>query len=94
MKCRYPSGSRNIPTSQQCTRLDGFAMFFIVISLGGSVVREKLNGSFVRLKTLPTNYLVSVLSKQLTYLFCNCNPEAAVVFSLGIWLFLRWVYPG
>jgi hypothetical protein len=27
-------------------------MFFVVISLGSSVVREKLNGSFVRLKTL------------------------------------------
>ncbi len=82
------SGSRNIPNASQhnVPAWTVFAMFFIVISLGGSVVREKLNGSFVRLKTLPTNYLVSVLSKQLTYLFVTVL-QAAVVFSLGIWLF-------
>lgn len=82
------SGSRNIPNASQhnVPAWTVFAMFFIVISLGGSVVREKLNGSFVRLKTLPTNYLVSVLSKQLTYLFVTVT-QAAVVFSLGIWLF-------
>ena len=27
-----------------------FAMFFIVMSLGSSIVREKLSGSFIRLK--------------------------------------------
>lgn len=82
------SGSRNIPNASQhnVPAWTVFAMFFIVISLGGSVVREKLNGSFVRLKTLPTNYLVSLLSKQLTYLFVTVM-QAAVVFSLGIWLF-------
>ena len=82
------SGSRNIPNASQhnVPAWTVFAMFFIVISLGGSVVREKINGSFVRLKTLPTNYLVSLLSKQLTYLFVTVM-QAAVVFSLGIWLF-------
>lgn len=82
------SGSRNIPNASQhnVPAWTVFAMFFIVISLGGSVVREKLNGSFVRLKTLPTNYLVSLLSKQLTYLFVTVL-QAAVVFSLGIWVF-------
>jgi len=57
-----------------------------VISLGSSVVREKLNGSFVRLKTLPTNYLLALLSKQITYLFVTVL-QAAVIFSIGIWLF-------
>jgi len=81
-------GSRNIPNASQhnVPAWTVFAMFFIVISLGGSVVREKLNGSFVRLKTLPTNYLVSLISKQLTYLFVTVV-QAAVVFSIGIWLF-------
>ena len=81
-------GSRNIPNASQhnVPAWTVFAMFFIVISLGGSVVREKLNGSFVRLKTLPTNYLVALISKQLTYLFVTCI-QAAVVFSIGIWLF-------
>ena len=81
-------GSRNIPNASQhnVPAWTVFAMFFVVISLGGSVVREKLNGSFVRLKTLPTNYLVALISKQLSYLFITCI-QAAVVFSIGIWLF-------
>ena len=81
-------GSRNIPNASQhnVPAWTVFAMFFVVISLGGSVVREKLNGSFVRLKTLPTNYLVALISKQLTYLFVTFI-QAAVVFSIGIWLF-------
>lgn len=81
-------GSRNIPNASQhnVPAWTVFAMFFIVISLGGSVVREKLNGSFIRLKTLPTNYLVALVSKQLTYLFVTFI-QAAVVFSIGIWLF-------
>lgn len=81
-------GSRNIPNASQhnVPAWTVFAMFFVVISLGGSVVREKLNGSFVRLKTLPTNYLVALFSKQLAYLFVTFI-QAAVVFSIGIWLF-------
>ena len=81
-------GSRNIPNASQhnVPAWTVFAMFFIVISLGGSVVREKLNGSFVRLKTLPTNYLVALISKQITYLLVTFF-QAMVVFSMGIWLF-------
>jgi ABC-2 type transport system permease protein len=63
-----------------------FAMFFVVISLGSGIVREKLNGSFVRLKTLPTSYLVAILSKQLTYVTVTLL-QAAVIFAIGIWLF-------
>lgn len=81
-------GSRNIPNASQhnVPAWTIFAMFFIVISLGGSVVREKLNGSFIRLKTLPTNYIIALLSKQITYLFVTLT-QAAVVFAIGVWLF-------
>jgi ABC-2 type transport system permease protein len=81
-------GSKTIPNATQhnIPAWTIFAMFFIVISLGSSVVREKLNGSFVRLKTLPTNYLLGLLSKQITYLFVTLL-QAAVIFSIGIWLF-------
>lgn len=63
-----------------------FAMFFVVISLGGSIVREKLSGSFIRLKTLPTNYFVALLSKQLAYLVVTLA-QASVIFAIGIWIF-------
>jgi ABC-2 type transport system permease protein len=81
-------GSRTVPNATQhnIPAWTVFAMFFIVISLGGSVVREKLNGSFVRLKTLPTNYLLALLSKQITYL-CVTMLQTAVIFAIGIWLF-------
>ncbi len=82
------NGSRNIPNASQhnIPAWTVFAMFFIVISLGSSIVREKLNGSFVRLKTLPTNYMVALISKQITYLFVALA-QAAVIFSIGVWFF-------
>jgi ABC-2 type transport system permease protein len=81
-------GSRSIPNASQhnIPAWTVFAMFFVVISLGGSVVREKLSGSFTRLKTLPTNYLTALISKQLTYVAVTFL-QAVVIFSIGIWLF-------
>jgi ABC-2 type transport system permease protein len=63
-----------------------FAMFFIVTSLGGNLVREKLNGSFVRLKTLPSSYLYAILAKQSTYLGVTLL-QAAVIFAIGVFFF-------
>jgi len=63
-----------------------FAMFFVVVSLSGSIVREKLSGGFIRLKTLPTPYFISLLSKQIVYLAVTVL-QAAVVFAIGVWLF-------
>jgi len=63
-----------------------FAMFFVVISLGGSIVREKLSGSFIRLKALPTNYLLALISKQITYLGVTMA-QAIVIFTMGVCLF-------
>jgi ABC-2 type transport system permease protein len=70
-----------------------FAMFFVIMSLGGSVVREKVSGSFIRLKTLPTSYVVAILSKQITYLGVTIL-QAAVIFSIGLWLFPLMGLPG
>jgi len=82
------NGSRTIPNATQhnIPAWTIFAMFFVVISLGSSIVREKLNGSFVRLKTLPTSIFVALLSKQVTYLFITLL-QTLVIFSIGIWLF-------
>lgn len=82
------NGSRNVPNASQhnVPAWTIFAMFFIVISLGSSVVREKLSGSFMRLKTLPTSYVTALLSKQITYLTVTFI-QAIVIFSIGVWLF-------
>jgi len=81
-------GSKTIPNATQhnVPAWTIFAMFFIVISLGGSIVKEKLSGSYIRLKTLPTNYLIALLSKQLTFLLVTLM-QVFVIFSLGIWAF-------
>lgn len=63
-----------------------FAMFFVVISLGASIVREKTSGSFLRLKTMPTTLSLSVLSKQVTYIAITIL-QAFVIFLLGKWFF-------
>jgi len=82
------SGSRNIPNASQhnVPAWTIFAMFFVVISLGSSVVREKSSGSFMRLKTMPTSYFTALLSKQITYLLVTFI-QAVVIFLIGIWLF-------
>lgn len=82
------NGSKNIPNATQhnIPAWTIFAMFFVVTSLGSNVVKEKLSGSFVRLKTLPTNYLLSLFSKQITYIGV-CLLQVVVIFSLGVWLF-------
>jgi len=82
------NGARNIPNATQhnIPAWTIFAMFFIVISLGSSVVKEKLNGSFVRLKTLPSSYVISLISKQITYLSVTLL-QVAVIFTIGIYLF-------
>jgi ABC-2 type transport system permease protein len=81
-------GSRSVPNATQhnIPAWTIFAMFFIVVSLGSNVVREKQNGSFIRVKTLPTSYLVALFSKQLTYLMV-AMAQVAVIFSIGIWFF-------
>lgn len=81
-------GTRNTPNAAQhnVPAWTIFAMFFVVVSLGGSVVREKISGGYIRLKTLPTNYMVGILSKQITYLVVTLL-QAVIIFSMGIWLF-------
>src|SRR5450432_669743 len=78
------SGSRTVPNASQhnVPAWTIFAMFFIVISLGGAVVREKNSGSFIRLKTLPASYMYAIFSKQIVYLMVT-TLQAAVIFAIG-----------
>ncbi|HUB59876.1 MAG TPA: ABC transporter permease [Puia sp.] len=63
-----------------------FAMFFVVVSLGSGIVRDKRSGSFVRLKTLPTSYVVAILSRQITYLGVTMI-QTVLIFAIGVWIF-------
>ncbi len=44
-----------------------FAIFFIVVSLAGSIIREREGGSFSRLLTMPCSYTEYLLSKALVF---------------------------
>jgi ABC-2 type transport system permease protein len=78
------SGKRTVPNASQhnVPAWTIFAMFFIVISLGGVMVREKSSGSFIRLKTLPASYMNALFSKQFVYLMVTLL-QAAVIFIIG-----------
>lgn len=81
-------GSRRVPNATQhnVPAWTVFAMFFMVMSLGGNIVREKNSGSFIRLKILPTSFFIGLISKQIAYLAVSLL-QVVVIFSLGIWLF-------
>lgn len=63
-----------------------FAMFFMVISLGGNLVKERLSGSFIRLQTIPSAFILTIWSKMVVYLFVALS-QLAILFSIGVFLF-------
>ncbi len=82
------NGSRSVPNASQhnVPAWTIFAMFFIVISLGTAVVKEKTSGSFIRLKTMPASYLHALASKQIVYVLVTLL-QALVIFAIGNRLF-------
>lgn len=63
-----------------------FAMFFMVVSLGSNIVKERVNGSFLRLKTMPTNYIHILSAKMLVYMLVAVL-QFALIFSTGMLIF-------
>lgn len=62
-----------------------FGMFFIVISLSGSIIKEREDGSYTRIRTMPGSYLVVMAGKILAYLLVCCI-QAALMLLVGIFL--------
>lgn len=63
-----------------------FAMFFMVVSLGGNIVKEKLSGSFIRIKTIPNSFASVLTSKVIIYLIIAFL-QVTVIFSIGVFIF-------
>lgn len=63
-----------------------FALFFMVVSLGGNIVRERENGSFIRLLTIPNSYHLVLRSKLLLY-FCVASLQMITIFLIGMFIF-------
>ena len=85
----YPSGTEEemIPTTTQhnVPSWTIFAMFFIVIPLTSSIIKEREEGSLIRLHTLPINYLTIFLAKVGVYLVV-CFVQFILMFLSGIFI--------
>ena len=77
--------SRIIPNSVQhnVPAWGMFAVFFIVISLSGNMIKERDDGSFTRLLTMPCPYRLYVYSKITIYLVV-CLLQLMLMFIMGI----------
>lgn len=63
-----------------------FAMFFMVISLGANIVKERSTGSFMRLKAMPTHFGLIMVSKQIVYVTVGVL-QVLFIFSVGAFVF-------
>ncbi|MBB77557.1 MAG: ABC transporter [Crocinitomicaceae bacterium] len=63
-----------------------FAMFFMVISLGGNIVKERTSGSFIRLQTTPSSFSLVILSKMFVYFFVALT-QLTIIFLIGKYIF-------
>ena len=63
-----------------------FAMFFIVIPLAGSLITEKNEGSFQRLRSLPVRLSAILAGKVIAYLVV-CLLQFILMMSIGTWVF-------
>lgn len=60
-----------------------FAMFFIVIPLGGSLIRERREGNLARLATMPVSGAVLILGKILVYT-AVCLIQLILLLMIGL----------
>jgi ABC-2 type transport system permease protein len=85
----YPSGEKEpvIATSTQHNVPSWaiFAMFFIVIPLSSSLIKEREEGSVIRLYTLPVSYFTVFMSKVGVYLIV-CFVQFIFMVLAGIYL--------
>ncbi len=63
-----------------------FAIFFIIVPLSINMVKEKNQGTFVRLKTNPISYITILGGKVLVYLSV-CLIQFALMLMVGLYLF-------
>lgn len=63
-----------------------FAIFFIVIPLSINIVKEKSQGTFVRLRTNPVSNLVVIIGKTITYSII-CMIQFYMMVAVAIFLF-------
>lgn len=81
-------GRDKIPNSSQhnVPAWSVFAMFFMVISLAGNLVKERNSGSFVRLQTIPGSFMLTIYSKMVVFIFVAVT-QLIALFIIGMTVF-------
>lgn len=70
-----------------------FGIFFIVVPLGINLVREKNQGTYIRLRTSPVSYITFLSGKVLVYAFI-CLLQFGLMLSIARFIFpLIGLYP-
>tara|TARA_R110002012_G_scaffold6723_4_gene32056 strand:- start:11550 stop:12818 length:1269 start_codon:yes stop_codon:yes gene_type:complete len=70
-----------------------FAIFFIIVPLSINMVKEKSQGTFVRLRTNPVSYLTVLGGKTVIYL-AVCLIQFGLMLGIGVYLFPSLGLPG
>ncbi|MDR1667172.1 MAG: ABC transporter permease [Bacteroidales bacterium] len=83
-----PDKAKTIPNSTQhnIPAWGMFAVFFIAVSLSGNLIRERGDGSFTRLRTMPCPYYLYMSAKVIIYSLV-CLLQLAAIFLMGLFLF-------
>lgn len=69
-----------------------FAIFFIIVPLSINIVKEKSQGTFVRLRTNPVSYATVLAGKTLVYL-AVCVLQFIFMILIGLYLFPKLGLP-
>lgn len=87
MKSARLEGNNVIPNSVQhnVPAWSLFAIFFIVISLSGSIIKEREDGTLSRLLTMPCFYLEYLLSKAIVFTLVAIL-QFAIMLIIGVYL--------
>lgn len=82
------NNKENVPNSAQhnVPAWSLFAIFFIIIPLSINIVKEKSQGTFVRLKTNPVSNIVILGGKTITYLII-CMIQFYMMIAVAVFLF-------
>jgi ABC-2 type transport system permease protein len=77
-------GFESPPTSvqQNVPAWSLFGIFFIVLPIAGTMIKERLDGTRLRLLSMPVNYLTIVAGKILAYILV-CSAQFGLILCIG-----------
>lgn len=86
---------KTVETEQEALKLNSvqhnvpawtiFGIFFIVITLAGNIIKEREDGSILRIRTMPSSYFTVLSGKIIAYLFITII-QAVLMLLVGIYL--------